>query len=96
MCSSNLDNLLCMSSFYSGVIDETFGGLSVVTFFGPIWSNNNNTPLFYIYHKFQITRNKYSKNNYANCKLRTFKNLNLDFVLLDDLPSGVSLKFWPF
>jgi hypothetical protein len=35
------------------------------------------------------------KEHYANCKLCTFQNLNLESILLADLPSSVSLKFRP-
>jgi hypothetical protein len=49
-----LNSLSCSSN-----LDEIYGGLIGDVFFGTLlsmWDNNNNTPLFHFYHKFEITK----------------------------------------
>jgi hypothetical protein len=56
------------SSFSFDVQCEVSGGLiGVETFFGAMWDKNNNTPLFSLYHKFLITKNRSS--NQKLCQL---------------------------
>jgi hypothetical protein len=51
---------------------------------------------FFPYHEFLITKIKLPIKCYANCKLRTFQTLNLEYVSMDQLCPNVSLNLEPF
>jgi hypothetical protein len=53
--------------------------------------------LYFIFiRNFESPKTDLPIKSYAKCKLHTFQTLNLEFVLLVDLPFDVFMKFWSF
>ena len=53
--------------------------------------------MFFLFIKnFESPKTYLPIKSYANCKLHTFQTLNLESLLLYDVPSNVFMKFWPF
>jgi hypothetical protein len=68
----------------------------VLNFFGAMWDKIIILLYFLFITNFESPKIDLPIKSYANCKLRTFQTLNLEYVWMVDLCPDIYLNFEPF